>query len=223
MLFSASRGRAIHWHAEGVAAAAGILLAPVLLNVALMKTGGAFWDRYCITSALCFYMLVIVALARATGFRRSSAMVAAAGCFITALCVPWISDSQTPWPSELKTLRTDLPVVAASGLTFLEMDRYERDFAPRLFYLVDRDSAIRYANSTIFENMPLLTQYFPIRSHVDSYKTFVAGHSHFLVISRKDFLEEWLILKLHADGARIRLARSLHGPLKDFQIYEVQL
>jgi hypothetical protein len=104
------------------------------------------------------------------------------------------------------------------------MDRYESDeFLSRLYYLVDRNAAIQYAHSTIFENFPLLTHYFPIRAHVEPYGPFVAAHPHFLVITKGDYLEAWILRKLGADGASVRLVQKLHGPgNRPYGIYEIQ-
>ena len=204
--------------------AAGVMLAPAILNFMLMRTGGAFWDRYCLTTGISFYMLLVMALAWATGFRRSSSIAAALVFLCMALMQTRVSDSQTPSPGGIESIRTDLPLVTGSGLTFLELDRYgERGLQSRLYSLVDRNAAIEFAHSTIFENMPQLVKYFHLRSHVSAYGDFVAAHPHFLVISRPDYREEWVLKKLRRDGAKVQLVRMLHGPFKDFQLFEVQL
>jgi hypothetical protein len=223
--YSKNRGRSIPARWPAAAWAIVVLLTPAILNLLLMRTGGAFWDRYCITSAFSFYILVAIALGWSTGFRRSSAIAAALVLAAVALFLPYEPDSQTPLPKAIGSIRQDLPLVAASGLTFLEMDHYQDSgFQSRLYYLVDRSAAIRYAHSTIFENMPLLTHYFPIRAHVSAYNAFVSEHPHFMVLSRANFLETWILQKLCSDGAQIRLISSLPGPGKeDYQLYEVQL
>jgi hypothetical protein len=168
-------------------------------------------------------MFVAVGVAWFTGFRRSSAIAAALILCIVDVRKPYAPDSEAPISSELSSVRKDLPLVAASGLTFLELDHYENEeITSRLHFLVDRAAAIEYAHSTIFENFPVLANYFPIRAHVSPYAGFVTEHPHFMVVTRPDYLEAWLVKKLVADGAKLTLGRSLRGAGKDYQLYEVE-
>jgi hypothetical protein len=224
MRFSSAQGKRAPWKWSWVAWAATTLATPAVLTCLLMRTGGAFWERYCITSALSFYLLVVAALAAMTGFRRNSAIAASLIFCTVSPVLPPRADSPIAPSRGLESIRHDLPFVAASGVTFLEMDHYQSSgFQSRLYYLVDRNAAIEFAHATVFENMPLLTKYFPIHGHVTAYASFVASHRHFLVLSRSDFIEEWLINKLRSDGARIRLAQTVPAPSKDFQLYDVQM
>ena len=223
--YSAKKPRNVPASGPAIAWMLALLAAPALLNILLIRTGGAFWERYCITSALAFYMMVGIALAWLTGFRRSSGLAAVLIFSIGAYLNGYASDSQTPKPAAMGSIRGDLPLVAASGLTFLELDsRYETGRTTvSLLLLLDRTAAMEeYTHSTIFENMSLLTQYFPIRSHVSSYDAFVSAHPHFLVLARADYLEPWVLQKLCDAGSRIRLVQSLSGQDRDFQLYDVQ-
>jgi hypothetical protein len=220
--FSRSRNYTIPAGWPGAAWALGVVAVPVAMNFLLMRTGGAFWERYCIAAAMSFYMMVTMGVACLAGRSRAAGLFAALLMAFAALSNGYPSDSQTPVASAMRLIPNDIPLVAASGLTFLEMDRYDREFQPRLYYMVDRAAAIEYAHSTIFENMPLLARYFPIRSHVESYSAFVAAHPHFLVLSRTDYLEAWVLRKLCDDGAEIRTIRSLEGPDKPYQLYDVR-
>ncbi len=221
--FSAKRAVGIRTGCPGLVWAAAFMAVPGILMMLLMRTGGAFGDRYCLTTALCFYVLVVAIMARVAGFRRSSALAAALTFAFFALRQPYLADDAPPDAAELSMAGQQLPLVAASGLTFMEMDRYnELQLQSRLYYLTDRNAAIRYAHATIFENMPLVKQVFPIHSNVSPYSTFVASHRHFWVITRPAYLEDWLVRKLRDDGARLSLAASALGPTKDFLFYEVQ-
>ncbi len=208
-------GAAILW-------SVALLVTPVALNLVLMRSGGAFWERYCMTSALAFYLLVTIGLGWVTGFRKSSGLAACFAFAAVALATPFPPDSQLPEPKALEALPGDLPIVSASGLSFLEMDHYlGSSLLSRVYYLVDRPSAIAYAHATIFENLPTVAQDFPVRAHVEDYHSFAAAHRRFLVIDRPDYMEDWLLRKLCDDGASIRLRSTLPGPEREFLLYEV--
>jgi hypothetical protein len=67
----------------------------------------------------------------------------------------------------VRGIQSDLPLIAASGLTFLEMDHYAgSNTTSRLYYLTDREFAINIAHATIFEGFANLKRYFPIRANV---------------------------------------------------------
>jgi hypothetical protein len=199
-----------------------LLALPVAVNLLLMRNAAAFWDRYCITTAFGFYILAAVMLARFTGFRRNSAIAALLALSAASLLAHYGSDSQAPYSTA--AIRADLPLVAGDGLTFLEMDHYDTGgVQSRLYYLVDEAAALRFSHSNIFESMPMLTGYFPIRSRVSPYSAFVEAHPHFLVLSRPDYLEEWVLPKLRSDGAEIRRVQSVPAPNRAFDLYEVRL
>lgn len=199
-----------------------LLVTPVALNLVLMHSGGAFWERYCMTSALAFYILLVIGLGWVTGFRTSSGLAACLAFAAVTVATPFPPDSQLPEPGAVEAIPGDLPIVSASGLSFMEMDRYlKSSVLSRVYYLVDRPSAIAYAHATIFENLPTAAQDFPLRAHVEPYYSFLKAHRHFLVIDRPDYMEDWLLRKLCDDGASIRLRSTLPGPEREFLLYEV--
>ncbi len=221
--FSTARMRKIRVGSPDIAWAVSLLLVPVILNAVLARTQGAFWERYCITSALAFDLFAAAALARTTRFRRASGVVAALVLCGFIVARPYPPDHGIPDAAGLKSIRQNIPLVTASGLTFLEMDHYEsEDFKSRLYYLVDREAAIQYAHSTIFENFPLLTHYFPIRAHVAVYSAFVRANPRFQVITRRAYREAWVLEKLRHDGARVTFNRLLRGPVGEAQLYDVE-
>jgi len=124
----------------------------------------------------------------------------------------------------LEQLDARVPVVAASGLTFLEMNKREgAGLLSRVFYLTDRDAAVRYAHATIFEGTEGLREYFPIRGTVTAYRGFVRQTSHFFVLGTPDYPEDWLIPKLLDDGAELQFKGELRSGYKDRMIFEVTL
>jgi hypothetical protein len=124
--------------------------------------------------------------------------------------------------SAIDAIEPDLPLVAASGLTFLEMDKYASpQLVARLHYLTDAQFAIQYAHATIFEGFPTLKQYFPIRAAVNPFPQFIQQHRKFLVLGTPGYPEDWLLRKLIADGDELRYLGDFPGPYKDTSLYEV--
>ncbi len=215
----------------------GLLTIPVVLGIGLMRIHGAFFPRYAIPALFAYGLLVAFFVAMYTNVNR---LAAAAAC-----CVLLVSISAASLlTSALHTLRTwgrttaatvhtlpldrvrpDLPLVAASGLTFLEMDRYESPATvARLYYLSDRELALRYAHATIFEGgFVTLNQHFPIRARVAPYRQFVAEHPHFLVVGAEGWAEDWLIPRLLDIHATLDYLGNFPIPYKDTEIFEVTM
>ena len=98
-----------------------------------------------------------------------------------------------------------LPIVAAGGSRFIELDRSEPSkFVSRLYYLTDRNAEIQYTRSNRFEDFGIITRIYPVRGHVEPYPVFVASHKHFLILLFPgDLAESWIVQKLKADGATV--------------------
>jgi hypothetical protein len=104
------------------------------------------------------------------------------------------------------------------------MDHYEDPATvARLYYLTDRSLAIQYAHATLFEGLPGLKQYFPIRANIEPYNQFIANHQQFLVLGTPDYPEDWLIRYLVAGHAQLTYLGDFPGPYKDTQLFEVYL
>ncbi len=214
---------------------AGLLLLPVVVNLALMRAHGAFFSRYAAPAALGYAIAIAFLLAAYTNLSRSAS---AAACCLLLLYIP-ADNALVPLLKEIKRNRNsaaisnsaslervkpDLPLVAASGLTFLEMDHYESpSTVARLFYLNDRSLAIQYAHATLFEGLPNLKQHFPIRANVEPYPQFIREHRDFLVLGTPDYPEDWLIRYLIATHAHLEYLGDFPGPYKDSQLFEVTL
>jgi 4-amino-4-deoxy-L-arabinose transferase-like glycosyltransferase len=62
-----------------VALVLGLLSLPILINLLLMRHGGAFWPRYCIPTGMGFSLLFVFIMAKLTNGSRAAAAVVA-GC-----------------------------------------------------------------------------------------------------------------------------------------------
>ncbi len=214
----------------------GLLLIPLAVNIALMRLHAAYFDRYAIPVAFGYALLVVFALAAPDGESRLRPII------VSGVLVVFIAGfnlgpgrRQSVWahggnpiPSDhgrtLDRVNPELPLVAASGLTFLEMDHYgDAATVARLFYLTDRRAAIRYASATIFEGMPEVKQRFPIRASVAPYGSFVQEHPVFLVLATADYPEDWLLRALLDSRARLEYLGNFAGLYKDTQLYRVTM
>ncbi len=207
----------------------GLMLPPILINLALMHTHGAFWDRYCITTAIGIYLAIGLFIGYQVKFSRLAALAS------IAVLVPFtIADTVViPWEQEraaravtshtpISQLRPDLPFVVASGLTFIALDHHENgDFLKRVYYLTDRPSALHYTHATIFEGMAVENPYFHFRGHIVPYYRFIAQHPHFLVLGTMYYEEDWLLRKLKDDGAELNYMGEYNTPYKDWGMYDV--
>ena len=129
-------------------------------------------------------------------------------------------DSSVP----LSKIMQNLPLVDASGLTFLEMNSRESStFLSRVYYLNDLQAAIHYSNATIFEGFPYLKDKFPIQGNIEPYQEFIQHHSKFLVFGTYNYPEDWVLRKLLADHATLRFLGDFSSGYKDEQLYEVTL
>jgi hypothetical protein len=102
------------------------------------------------------------------------------------------------------------------------MDHYEApETLKRLYYLTDRTYALKYANATIFEGLPLIKQRFPVRAKVEPFREFVKAHPRFLVLGTLDYPEDWLLRYLVESRAKIELIGEFPSQYKDAEMYVV--
>lgn len=207
-----------------VAFTVGLLALPVLINLALMRSHGVGFPRYSGPAVFAYGLLLAFFLAMYTNANGLAAAIAC--CVLLAYVVaqhvapPILGmlrarravSTAAVEPHSVEEVRPDLPLVAASGLTFLEMDKYaEASTVSRLYYLTGRDLAIRYAHATIFEVLPVVKNYFPIRAHVEPYREFVREHPQFLVVGAPDYPEDWLLRRLLDVHATIQYLGGFPG------------
>lgn len=210
------------------------MVAPLALILHLMLAHGAFFDRYAVIACIGTAIFFAVFLAWWCSSRSSVAIIAAilaltisSRTVVAIVSIPQVFRHTEPTavPSHLDALPdATLPLVDASGLTFVEMQRREPSaLLDHTFYITGGPFAIQYAHATIFEGMQWERDNFHFASHVDSYTPFVLKHPHFYVFGTFDYPEDWLLRKLMADGARIDRIRTLDTSYKDHELYEVTI
>lgn len=124
----------------------------------------------------------------------------------------------------LGTFEPELPLVAHTGLTFLELDRREPfEVTQRLYLLTDKGAAASIAHDTVFEHYEELTRVFPIRGKVVPYCAFASAHQRFLVVGDYTHPQGWLLRKLEQDGAMLRAVGTCRETTEGCQIYQVSL
>jgi len=129
---------------------------------------------------------------------------------------------QAPKVKKISSVFPELPMVAGSALPFMELDHYEDNaFTSRLFLLDNREAAVNLVHFTLFEGYGRLKDLFPIRGTVAPYDQFIATHRHFLVLGDYCHPTEWLLRKLEADGAQLRIIGTYEGTYEDHDLYEV--
>lgn len=129
-----------------------------------------------------------------------------------------------PFTAQFDTLEPELPIVAHTGLTFLELDRREPEpVTHRLYLLTDDQAAASIAHDTVFAHYELLKEVFPIRGKVEPYCAFVSAHPHFLVVGAYNHPQGWLLRKLDQERARLRVLGTCPDTSEGCQIYEVNI
>jgi Dolichyl-phosphate-mannose-protein mannosyltransferase len=215
---------------EDLALLAGFLLSPVLLTLALMRREGAFWYRYGITTQVAICAALAIFLGNRFFLSRRVAYTMTILMLFVFVSHDLVRAGKRPGASSeaaLTLIRPDLPLVDASELTFFEMNHYESpSLLSRLYYLRDRAAAVKFAHATMFEDFEppdLMRPLFPITANVDNYRAFVGRHHQFLVFATEDYPEDWLLPKLHADGAQLTQLGTFPGPYKDSSLYLVTI
>jgi 4-amino-4-deoxy-L-arabinose transferase-like glycosyltransferase len=201
---------------------AGLLTMPIIVNAAMMLSHGAFFTRYSAPTLFAYPLVLVALLAAFTQTNRLGALVMGA---LMALYIPvqYFVNPFLPPPSFAQA-HPELPLVAASGLTFLEMDHEQpTETVQRLYYLTDRQYALQYAHATIFEGLPTIKQRLPIRGHVEPFRDFVRAHHRFLVIGTVDYDEDWLLRYLLSIHAKLELAGEFPSQSKDTQLFVVDM
>ena len=214
---------------------AGLLMIPVIITLALMRSHSAFFPRYGVPAVYAYGILIAFFLAIMTNRNRLAAVAACSVLLLYVLALNLGGSARSIWAargshaalpptSAIELVRPDLPIVAASGLTWLEMDKYESpSIVSRLYYLTDLGLAVHYAHATIFEGYANLKQYFPIRANIEPYRQFVAEHPQFLVLGTPGYPEDWLLRRLLDIHATVQYLGDFPGPYKDTELYQVTM
>jgi hypothetical protein len=106
----------------------------------------------------------------------------------------------------------ELPIVAASELTFVEMDNRESaQITSRLYLLYDHQSEIEISHRSVATGMLKVKNFFPLRGTMIPYSNFVTQHGQFLVVGLYEHPGDWLLRKLTADGADLHIVGRIGG------------
>jgi len=213
----------------------GILLQPAMVVVAIMQIHGAFFLRYGLPGCIPIAILTTVFIYSLFHGAKYAALITV----LAAAMVPLfflghaVADWRVDMPGshagrfeagDYHTIEPDLPFVAASGLTYVEMNHREpADFLDRVYYLTDTEAAIRYAHATLFEHEDTVRQMFHYPARVEALQAFAAKHPRFLVLGTENYPEDWLLRKLMADGEDVRLVGIFKTTYKDKHLYQVTI
>lgn len=120
-------------------------------------------------------------------------------------------------------VKPELPFVVSNALEFFEIDHYGGpELASRLYYLTDRDAALQYTQTNLFDSgFPVLQRWFPMRGTLAPYEEFVKKHQRFLVYGPYFAASDWVIKKLIDDGANVRLLSDAENGYGDNLLLEV--
>lgn len=211
----------------------GLFLEPLIAVSMVARSHGAYFPRYGLPASI--PIAILTALLFCALFHRSR------GVAILAILLLWgyparLCARALGFPSavqaeaaeksslDLHTIDPSLPLVAASGLTFVEMNHRESPaFLQRTWFLTDREAAIRYAHATLFEGEAEVARVFRFQAHVEPLPSFEAEHPKFLVLGTWNYQEEWLLRKLHADGDLVRYLGRCSAGYGDHQLYEITI
>jgi hypothetical protein len=227
-------------------ASIAMMMVPLILMAQLMWSHGAFFPRYGAVATVGVIVLSAALLGRWTlDGTRPDGRAALLGAGILLLMsglwlaipqqihagdlIPTVRNSEPRLQpcqacQETAALDASLPLVDASGLTFLEMNHQESPSTlARVYYLTDAAASTEYAHANIFEPMAQLVTSFNLRGHAAPYGEFVLQHPQFFVLGRYDYPEDWLLRKLTADKADIRVVGRVADDYRDTELYEVTM
>ena len=228
----------------------GIMAFPLVLLGWLIFSHAAFFARYAAVETLGVVLLACALLARWTTFEGRRSRTAAGLAAVLALLIsgqPFVAASEllsrrlysplrgyepVPAPCEACEMSARptaagevLPLVAASGLIYMEMNHREapRTLA-RVFYLTDRQASAAIAHANIFERMDEVAAAFHLRGHVEPYRKFITQHPSFYVLGEYKYPEDWLLPELIHDGATLQLVHEFEpDSYRQTELYLVTL
>ena len=205
-----------------------VLVAPLLVQ---------WWMRADVRVALSAFCLIALLLLLSTTLRNpvvqaaNAVMPARAATKFTGILMtsphgpfrPWWNKlpvpagllrerDQAPLLTSLDNFHPELPLVAASELTFVEMDHRESaGLTDRLFYLYDRNAEMTLAHRPVTDSLMMLKGFFPFRGRLASYGEFVDEQRRFLVLGSYEHSGDWLLRQAEADGASLQIIGRYEG------------
>lgn len=200
--------------AHEIALGIGFALAPVFGVLLAMTVTGVFMDRYGVPALVGCSILMGALVSRSSRSAAAAVLAIFAGAFVITTGI-WVNEllekpaaaTTVPKPQfDLAAISRDAPVVVTNGLLFLEFDHYESQaVADRLYFLTDPGQAVRYTGTSAFDSgFYILRKWFPIRAHLEDYRSFLATHSRFMVLANYNFPMDWVMRKMQADGVPLR-------------------
>jgi hypothetical protein len=203
----------------------GLLLEPLMSVISQSQRHAGFFLRYALPGCVPIAVLATLFLFRSFRHLKRVALITVAATFVGTAVPLVLQLARALSPAETvvadapatdyRTVSPELPLVAASGLTFVEMNhREDPNFLHRLYYLTDTPAAVQYAHATMFEGEAKVSRMFHFQS-------FEAAHPKFLVLGTYDYPEDWLLRKLQADGDSLRYLGRFETSYKDKELYEV--
>jgi hypothetical protein len=208
--------------AHEVAACATFSAMPLVVFATSQFTTVPFFTRYVQPVVIGFTVTGVLFLYRFGGSNRRFRNVAIS-LVVWVGFAPWafwhiIQETKGDlWPSVQNRLalptNPSLPVVIAKDDDFMVAYHYAPPSTRKqLYFLSDTRSALRYSGSDTWERSLTLAQTFH-DFHMIGYVDFISRHREFFV--ERTAAEEWVLMKLLADGADVRLV-DLHKPLGSF-------
>lgn len=211
----------------------GILLEPLIALAAIARSHGGFYPRYGLPGCCSIAILTAALLWQFLRQSKAAALLVAAALSVVPLwnataavrvAAARADAARASAGADYRSVEPDLPLVAASALTYVEMNHREpAAVLHRLYYLEDTSAEIQYAHSTLFDREDLAARTFHFQSKVETLQKFEAEHPRFLVLGTLDYPEDWLLRKLEADGDDVRLVGHDATTYKDQDLYEVTI
>jgi hypothetical protein len=211
--------------AHEIAAAAGLVAIPLCALLLAFALTHVFETRYGLSAVMGLGMLFAF-LAYTRTANRGATGVLLMGVFLAGFLMNsfWAAPDDTTQSLAIRGLdpdqvEKDVPFVIGSGTLFLQVDHYAKpELASRLYLLRDPRVAVRYTGSDVFDNgYPILQRWFPIKGHIEDYRSFMDRHERFMVFGPMHDPLDWLIFKLVDDGAQM----NFRGQFGDNLLFEV--
>lgn len=210
-----------------------LLLLPLVILVAAAFVHVQFWYRYGACAILAIALLAPWNLYRRLRPTYPFAVLIVLFLIVSSICA-MVSDYPVQGtrsygyketgrnPIFLSQLDPSLPIVDASPLTFTEMsDREAPAIVDRVFYLTDREAALRYSGYTLFENEEKIRSMLGLSSHTAPLDDFLASHPRFYLIATYTSRHDWLPRALADRGESIHYIGKFVSSYGDDDLYFV--
>jgi hypothetical protein len=200
-----------------MAAIIALALTPVSAMLFAKLYTGAFVERYAIAAVAGVSLLVALLVAVYTDAGQRTVGILSITLFACFAISQVVSIPRFLWgrPDIAHlSLPGDGPIAITDGRVFLQMVHYCTDLRPRLYFLADHDSALKYSNSTtVDDGLTSMTSFVDMK--VAPYRQFLKSHKQFAVYGPYGTSFDWLPAGLVNDGVRLQL-KGRFGPYELF-------